>query len=279
MNIDFNSTWLNAIDYIMENGSVIRPQDGASVEVLHETFRVDMRTPVLTIPQRHLDYQFMAAGAYWMLLGDNRIKTIEPYKSSIAALSDDGATLYSAYGPRVMSQLYYIVRKLEEDRYTREAGLTIWSESPKESKSPPCAVSVFFSKKNSKLNCHVFMRSLDMWSGFLYDTFNFSMLSHLVCSIINKDGGSNVITEPGTLYLTSVSSHLYQHDFNSAAKCFYSAELCGQRAIPATPRSMFTDREHIIDRLWKLKDSNPGDSERWWEVVSGEVEAGCGKFL
>lgn len=253
-----NKVWFRAIHETLAHGNLISPRHLVTMEILQRTLAVDMRWPVLTIPERKLSYQFMAAEAYWIITGDNRVKTIAPYNKNISQFSDDGEVFFGAYGPKVVDQLGYVISKLISDPDSRQAGLTIWRENPPTSKDIPCTIAIFFSIRNSKLNCHTFMRSSDLWLGVPYDIFTFSMLGHIVCGFLNH--GPDVIS-PGMLYLTAASSHLYERDFDKVADC---VDTEFSHSAP-TPESLFISSNGVTEYLQELRDSKPGDPLRWWE--------------
>ena len=217
--MDFSQEWLATIDTILAHGNRVAPRGKMTMELPQNTIVVNMRMPVLRVPSRSLSYKFMAAEAFWILSGDDRVETIAPYNSRIKDFSDDGERFFGAYGPKIKAQLPYIVEKLLADRDSRQAGLTIWRESPPETKDVPCTVAIFFNVRDSKLNAHVFMRSSDVWLGVPYDVFNFSMLSHLVCGLLNEQLTTLNRVSPGKLYLTAASSHLYEPNWADAKAC------------------------------------------------------------
>lgn len=260
MTYDCTRAWLDAIGDILTNGSEVAPRGQLTKEILQRTLRVDMRRPVLTVPQRKLSYRFMAAEAYWILTGDDRVSTIAPYNKNISQFSDNGETFFGAYGPKIVAQLNYVIDKLLADQDTRQAGLTIWRENPPVTKDVPCTVAVFFNIRGGKLNCHVFMRSSDVWLGVPYDVFNFSMLSHIVCCLLNENG---LAVEPGTLHLTAASSHLYLRNLEAAAECIDKDDVLKQ---PKTPTTLFQNSAAFATWLRDLRDTKPGHYLRWWEV-------------
>lgn len=258
--MDFSKTWLTLLNNILHDGELVAPRGKQTRELLQHTIQVDMRKPVLVVPSRKLNYKFMVAEAFWILSGDDRVETIAPYNSNIKQFSDNGETFFGAYGPKVVGQLQYVIDKLIADNDTRQAGLTIWRENPQDTKDVPCTVAIFFNIRNSKLNVHVFMRSSDAWLGVPYDVFNFSMLGHLVCAFLRHNAGLDI--EPGTLYLTAASSHLYEVNWDVARECL-TAESLGQNI---TPDALFESPQTLMDTLKALRDSRPGDGLRWWEV-------------
>lgn len=264
MNIDLNLTWLNVLNDTLHNGVEVSPRGQLTREIPQRTIEIDMRHPVLTVPERKLSYQFMAAEAFWILTGDFRVETIAPYNKHISQFSDDGETFFGAYGPKIATQLDYVVDKLRNDSDTRQAGLTIWRENPPQTKDVPCTVAIFFGIRQGLLNCHVFMRSSDLWLGVPYDIFNFSMLAHRVCALLNMnyDEHFGVLAKPGTLYLTAASSHLYEHNFTDAMICIQQGR--GSVCKP-TPLYMHLVESDLMTRLQLLRDTTSGNHLRWWE--------------
>lgn len=262
---NFSEIWLRLLNRLLTEGDDVAPRGQATKELPHRTVTVNMRFPVLTCPTRQLSYTFMAAEAYWILSGDSRVETIGKYCETIKQFSDDGKTFFGAYGPRISSQLGYVVHKLLADPDTRQAGLTIWRENPPPTKDVPCTVAIFFSLRRQLLNCHVFMRSSDAWLGLPYDVFNFSMLAHLVCGQLNllkSNEGEHKTVSPGWLYLTAASSHLYGRDFEAAKRCLEEQQAPAQ---PATPYILHQDTTNLMRRLATLRESKPGSDLRWWE--------------
>lgn len=255
---DFSRTWLDTLQDILANGHEVAPRGKLTKEIPQRTLVVDTRRPVLTVPERSLSYRFMAAEAYWILSGDDQVATIAPYNSRIKDFSDDGITFFGAYGPKIRDQLPYVVAKLLEDRDSRQAGLTIWRESPPPTKDVPCTVAIFFGIRNDCLNCHVFMRSSDVWLGVPYDVFTFSMLTHLVCGLLNESLAS---VQPGQLYLTAASSHLYESNWADAKLCLSSLV----KEQPLTPTAYWTGLPGLVEGLKALRETKAGDPLRWWE--------------
>lgn len=259
---EFTKVWLNMVADTLLRGEVVAPRGKPTREILQRTIEVDMRRPVLIVPNRKLSYVFMLAEAHWILSGDDRVETIAPYNNNIVKFSDDGQVFFGAYGPRIKDQLAGVVNKLLADHTTRQAGINIWRENPPKTKDVPCTVSMFFSIRGGKLVMSVFMRSSDIWLGIPYDVFNFSMLAHLICGFYNNHVSAEDHISPGTLYLTAVSSHLYEENAVKAMACFKDP---GDWYLqPETPNLMWQDSHYLMSTLAELKDLPPGSSKRWW---------------
>ena len=90
--IDFSEVWLDLISHTLQYGEEVSPRGKLTREIPQRTITVNMRKPVLMIPTRSLSYCFMAAEAYWILSGDNKVSTIAPYNKHIANFSDVAVT-------------------------------------------------------------------------------------------------------------------------------------------------------------------------------------------
>lgn len=263
--VNFTTTWIKALEDVLSYGEPVSPRGSLTRELPQMTIDVDMRDPVLRSVERKLNYRFMAAEAYWILSGDDKVSGIAPWNPRIAEFSDDGESFFGAYGPKIEEQLPYVVNKLIADPDTRQAGLTIWRPLPPLTKDVPCTVAIFFGIRGGKLNCHVFMRSSDLWLGLPYDVFNFSMLSHLVCSLVREN--SELAVSPGMLYLTSASSHLYETNWTDATNCVLTHTDLNQYST-LTPSVLWQSSERLLDYLKVLRDTSPGSSLRWWENLN-----------
>jgi len=262
----FDLVWKSLIDEIISGGVKVSPRGNLTLEIPQKTISVDMRFPVLVNSKRSLSYKFMAAEALWILTGDNRVESIAKYNSRIREFSDDGVTFFGAYGPRIATQLDYVITKLRSDPDTRQAGLTIWRENPPATKDVPCTVAIFFNIRQDQINCHVFMRSSDAWLGVPYDVFNFSMLSYAVCNYLNNAVGEAKYS-PGMLHLTAASSHLYSHNIEDARICLHEDIQASIDQLKRPPDCLYNGKRRntiLMDSLHQIRESRPGDACRWW---------------
>jgi thymidylate synthase len=267
--MNFDNYWRRQLGNVLLDGLEVSPRGKLTRELLHQSLAIDMRRPVLRNSFRKLDYRFMAAEAFWILSGDDTVAVIAPFNTKISEFSDDGKTFFGAYGPKIMAQLNYVVAKLNEDDLSRQAVLTVWRECPPPTKDVPCTVAISFTLREGKLNCHVFMRSSDLWLGLPYDVFNFSMLGHLVCARLNCVAPTEnfIPVEPGILHLTAVSSHIYEINWSAAAMCI-NQRLPAQRA---TPDMLYIGPATLMATLDELRYTKPGDPRRWWEVDNATI--------
>lgn len=246
MTHSFNRTWLDVIGDILTYGVEVAPRGLLTREIPQRTLQVDMRKSVLTIPQRGLNYKLMATEAYRVITGRSGGMT----------------PAHMAYGDKILSQLNYVVGNLIEDHNSRQAGLNTWWPSTLTTVTPPRVIAMFFNIRDGKLNCHVFMRSSNVWFNLPYDVFSYSMVGHMVCCSLHSAGVTTV--EPGTLYVTSASSHIYEGDFERASTCYCNANTTQDQ--PKTPEELYRDINVLVQRLeWLSEPRSGGGDRRWWE--------------
>jgi thymidylate synthase len=213
-----NDQWAGLIADVLLAGDKV-PCDNVrgkfTKELLAYQCQFDMKYPVVTNSVRKLSYKFAAAEALWIIRGMNSVRFLEPFSKMIHKFSDDGVTLYGAYGPKVMSQIDNVIDALERDQTTRQAVINIWRENPPKSRDIPCTVNVQWLVRDGLLYCIDNMRSSDAWMGWPYDVFSFSCISMFIALELRSRG---VKVELGTLALNAGSQHLYEKDWDPAEK-------------------------------------------------------------
>jgi thymidylate synthase len=231
-----------------------------------------MMDPCVTVYNRSISPFFMAGEAAWIISGDNRVKTIAPYAPSIAQFSDDGETFFGAYGPAVSRQLDSVVDSLTRDPQSRQAVINLWRENPPQTKDVPCTTNVQWILRDgvnargmsvTELHCIDTMRSSDVWLGWPYDVFNFSMISAIVLMRLRNRG---VKVSLGNLTLQAGSQHLYLRNKEKAELCVANPDWIEMR--PFYP-SDFNDEKDLTDYLWNVanKCSNGEHAEFMRELL------------
>lgn len=244
-----NVAWKETVDSIRIYGAESAPRGMNILELLGYSSVVDMAYPLVTVKDRKMGYRFAAAEAAWIISGDNRVETIKPYSRDIVIFSDDGEVFFGAYGPKIKAQLRYVVQAFLDDRDTRQAVINIWRESPEKSKDIPCTISVQWLIRNNRLYCIDTMRSSDIWLGWPYDIFNFSMLSAYLLLILSKYDKFYGL-ELGTIRLNAGSQHAYERNFEELKKITHLSEVEDYPAFQ--PIGRFNDAEEFLAMLWRF---------------------------
>lgn len=169
---------------------------------------------ILTNKVRKVSKAFSSAEFLWLMSGRNDVEMLRLYNKNIINFSDNGLIYEGAYGPRIRQQLEYILSTLTNDPQSRQAIITIWERNPMPSRDIPCTISMQFLVVDERLNMLVNMRSNDVWLGFPYDVFNFTMIQNYVACKLGL--------EIGTYTHFAGSLHLYNKDIEKAraASCF-----------------------------------------------------------
>lgn len=176
-------------------------------------------TLILTNPRARLSRSevkgkaFSAVGELlWYLAGSNSLDFIESYIKKYKEETDDGVTIYGAYGPRLFNkegkynQIDNIINLLTEKRSTRKAVIQLFDASDLAGsyKEIPCTCTLQFFVREEKLNLHVSMRSNDVFMGLPHDIFAFTMLQEIIAVTLN--------VELGSYFHTVGSLHLYDNN-------------------------------------------------------------------
>lgn len=162
------------------------------------------RTRCQVVPGRKFNPWLALSEALWLLAGRNDVASLIQYNKRITEFSDDGVTLYGAYGYRLMPQIEDLIQRLKEDSNDRRAVLQIWNASDltAATKDPPCNTQLMFKLRNGRLNMLVTNRSNDIhWGLYAVNVFQFGILQEYLAYRLG--------VELGTQTHISNSLHVY----------------------------------------------------------------------
>lgn len=258
---------------VSRNGGVVQ----APGPVITEYSRPDQR--VMFSPLRDANPFFHLYESVWMLAGANDAASVANYAKQMAAFSDDGESLWGAYGWRWrkffgFDQLTTLVRMLRSDPKTRRAVLTMWAPvgdlapaphptAPNHwlggpgAKDVPCNTQVYFDATKGALEMTVCNRSNDaVWGAYGANMVHMSMLQEFVA----RAAGLQL----GTYYQLSNNFHLYC-DRDDVKRLFAADQQ--DRAywnVKYEPRDLYAD-----GTVQALPIIGPGDH---WEHWLGDAE-------
>lgn len=252
--------WLKLLHSILHQGAYCNPRGMASKELIGFSSVVNMNHCILTNSVRNIKHAFLFGEAAWILSGSNRVRDIEPFMKNITKFSDDGITFFGAYGPKVSDQLAYVVDTLINDLDSRQAVINIWREKPAPTKDVPCTLSLQFLVRDNVIHTVVTMRSSDAWLGWVYDVFNFSMITKWVAIALRKrmcndSRFSNL--QLGSLTLTAGSQHLYEHDIPEAKKAVLHVPVASSKYNVNRDLELFSDPDELTDALFSAARFEP----------------------
>lgn len=191
----------------------------------------DPRENIIASEARKLSYRFLVAEWLWIWFGHDDVETITHYNRHIAQFSDNGVDFNGSYGVPVKAQWPVVENLLRRDPASRQAIIQIfgYGGQKRESKDVPCTLSFQFFIRQGKLELIATMRSSDIWLGFPYDAFNFTMMQNIMAALLG--------VQLGTFTLNIGSSHLYDRNENDAQRVLLEREssIRSPRLVAAPP--------------------------------------------
>ena len=188
----------------------------------------DPRNRLIHSSARAVNYGFAVGELCWYLRGDTDLATMLHYNRRMSQFSDDGESINSAYGARILnpsvggrnSQWEFCLLELTRDPDSRRAVMHInqprdlWRAVTVGSKDVPCTLSIQLLVRDRRLHMHVVMRSNDVVWGFPYDVFSFTCLQEAFMLQL-RDAGVPV-DDVGFYYHTAGSLHVYETHYGMA---------------------------------------------------------------
>lgn len=203
----YPSAFIDSLAAVMDSGRISSPRGMETRELDHVSFCVDPRKTLFTSPIRNLNFFFLVAENLWYWSGRNSTELPSYYVKNYRNFSDESIH-QGSYSPMLLEQIRYVVNTLKEDPNTRQAVIQLWRPNPSVSKDKPCTLSFDFKIRDGKLNMHATMRSNDALWGNNYDIPSFGLLQMAIAGIVG--------VEPGLLYLTAHSYHIYERHYKLA---------------------------------------------------------------
>ncbi len=267
-----NEIWQQLLQLIISNGHPATPDNpaGATLEILSMASAVPMIAPVVTLPSRGLGYRFLAAEAAWILSGDNRLSSIQPFAKRIADTCDDGLTFRGAYGPKFVDQVGWVAADLARDLSSRRAVMTLWRERPGPTRDTPCTTSLQWLVRHGQLNCVVTMRSSDIWLGWPNDIHAFTMMSWYLLLTLRQLLPRSASLQLGTLYLTAGSGHLYLRNLAGVQACL-NDDVATARGVAPIVSTECDNPDELVAHLWRVARRESSDRAWLTDVVAGKV--------
>jgi thymidylate synthase len=102
-----------------------------------------------------------------------------------------------------IDQIKTILQLLKTDKYSRRILFTAWNPSVLDRiPLPPCHIMAqFYVNKNDELNCHVYMRSVDVFLGLPFNIASYSLITHIFAYLSEL--------KVGQIHFSFGDSHIY----------------------------------------------------------------------
>ncbi|WP_027210546.1 thymidylate synthase [Burkholderia sp. WSM2232] len=198
----------------------ITPTKGSTTEIYGALLL--LRNPRARLSQsERRNTLFSCLGEFlWYLAGSNELDFVQYYISRYKEFSDDGKTVFGAYGPRLFGptsgsdQVQNVIKTLRNSESSRRATIQLFhgddlaANLVKRREDLPCTCTLHFTIRNHQLHTMVMMRSNDAFKGLPHDIFAFTLLQELIARSLGVEVGQ---------YKHAVGSlHLYTSDIQAA---------------------------------------------------------------
>ncbi len=190
---------------LLNFGNIYKPRGMETKELLNVNFVLNNpRCRLIYNPKRKFSLIYAIVESLMLVNYSNELKYYSYFNENIKQFSDDGITLNGAYGSRIAHLIPFIIKKIKEDKDSRQCVLPIYSynDISARTKDVPCTLNLHFMIRNNKLNLHVYMRSNDIIWGTPYDIFQFTMLQEVLANELSIDIGK--------YYHNVTSLHVYE---------------------------------------------------------------------
>lgn len=250
--------YLNVLNHLIRSGKDVPSRLGNTKEL---STVITLRNPLEMIPfvyGRRANHFGMLAESLWVMSDIDEVKLIETWNSRLGEFSDDGETLYGAYGPRIAGyhdQLSRVIEIFERDGLdSRQAVISILD--PEDvgtiTKDFPCNNEVMFKVRDGKLNMTVMNRSNDIhWGLFGVNFPQFALLQNYVASRIGvRMGVQTHVSDSLHLYMESTPhQEITSRMTFSGQKRFQFYNFNTRNARDSSqPYDIFGDKTHSVAR-------------------------------
>jgi len=232
----------------------------------------------------------------WYLSGSDSLEFITAYIPYYRNETEDGKSIYGAYGPRLMgeegnvAQLKNVIELLKVRPNSRNAVVSLYAPSDNAAicsvanvdgnankRHVPCTCTFQFFVRDDKLEMITYMRSNDSYWGLPHDVFAFTMIQEIVAASVGVNLGS---------YKHQVGSlHLYENKMDFAKQYLDEGFQSTKKAMPPMPvgdpwsqidkvvtveRSIRAGGKVLVNIHFLSKENHLGDIEAVLQLMNNE---------
>ncbi|MHB8482189.1 MAG: thymidylate synthase [Nitrospiria bacterium] len=200
----------HVIPKLLKSKNRINPTKGSATELTGVLFKITKPRARLSRTERKGTLFSCLGELLWYLAKSNDVKFISYYVKDYEKWSDDGKTVYGAYGPRMFNmrgnnQVANVIALLKRKPDSRQAVIQLFDSNDivKKHKDIPCTCTLQFMIRGERLHMFTHMRSNDAFIGLPHDIFTFTMLQEIIARSLRVELGK---------YNHAVGSlHLYEN--------------------------------------------------------------------
>ncbi len=240
----FEYNYISLIQNILKNGVKKTDRTGTgTISLFGQSLKIDISKTIPLLTTKYMNWRNIIEELLWFLRGDTDVNILNskgikiwdgnttrefldknnlqhiPEKTIGASYSWQWRNFGAAYNPvykdtsknkckEGFDQINYILNLLKTEPTSRRMVLSGWNPSMlKDMALPPCHLMAIFNVVDTKLNCHLVMRSTDVGLGLPYNLFSYSVLVYILAKKANL--------QPGELYYTGTDVHIYTNHIQS----------------------------------------------------------------
>lgn len=219
--------------------------------------------------EKYVNTNFALAEAAYILEGREDAGLADDFKFMQPFMVDN--KMIGSYGPYFEAQLVDVIGRLINDKFTRQAVISVWPifEKSKRSeycKDVPCTnYFAFYSHDGVTLNMTVIHRSSDVMVGLMYDIVFQQILLHIVSAFVNMEHGS--ITN------MAINRHIYI-DTSGIKSISTESLLCDKYYQASTRIKAFNFKEYIINKMYNIDINKKSiiDSIKFRNLISNMIK-------
>lgn len=235
------------LEDILQNGEQKDDRTGVgTISVFGRQFRFNLQEGFPAITTKKLAWKACKGELLWFLEGsgdERRLAEIThgtrdgvvtiwtpnalaPYWKDNAKFEGDLGRVYgvqwrnwqSPENENLVDQITNLIHGLRNNPHGRRHILSAWNVGELDQMAlPPCHVmSQFYVSKSSKLSCHMYQRSVDVFLGLPFNIASYALLTHMLAHVCDLDVGELIISTGDT--------HIYNNHIEQVKEQLSRAE-------------------------------------------------------
>lgn len=221
------------------------PRGIGAREITNLSFELyDPRDRLIWNKARDTNYEFAMKFFLWMINGDTDFSYVSGSNAKAVNFIDKPkddkampANFSTAYGPRILKQLPFIIEELKRDPDSRRCVIHILNEGDLDmlgtgtKEEYPCTDSFTFMIRENALHMYTHMRSNNMVLTAVYDVYNNTMLQEYLYTVLRKTYPD---LELGTYHHSIVSAHYFEREQELVEKILSCKDVGMSQKKPAS---------------------------------------------
>lgn len=197
---------------------------------------------------RNISIGFASANLIWVLSGNSSANHITFYNSKGKVFANNDLYYEAAFGSRLFGKYQLLEQAfliLKRDPSTRRAFIPLYFHTDLISNplDSPCAASLHFLIRDSRLDCFLNMRSQSVAMVFPYDIFLFTILQELLSQKLN--------IKIGNLYYYCSSFHVYKEEIEMVERIVKAKADNQLHSAIMSPMPDFTNE--LLEQISKIE--------------------------